>query len=237
MKERPILFSTEMIKAILETRKTMTRRVKGLELVNQRINETWRIGKTNIAGHTWWEAAVDNTYSHRMDCPYGQIGDRLWVRETWVELENPRHLHNPSLPRDALIEKAVQVDRKWVAVRNGAAYKADCASEDSNRCRLELGYQYCPSIFMPRWASRITLEITNIRIERLQEISEDDAAEEGMGEIEKEYWKDTKTLPIFFLPVFKWYWDKLNSKRSYSWKSNPWVWVIEFKKQEASNDK
>ena len=165
MKEHPILFSTEMVKAILDGRKTMTRRV---------IKDPYKY----------------ITIPH--PSPYGQVGDKLWVRETWTQFPDGESV----------------------------VYKAD-------------GKPYFnvwkPSIFMPHKFSRITLEITNIRVERLQEINT-----KRHDEVAKEGWPFGYTgLSIEKAPVelFAELWDSINLKRGYSWGSNPWVWVIEFKKE------
>jgi len=203
--EKPILFSTEMVKAILDGRKTMTRRVKGLDLINQRSNRTWRIGKTTIAGRTWWEAAVDGSHSYRVDCPYGQIGDRLWVRESlkW------------EFPDNAIYT----TDNKKVLI--GGSGINEWAKWEWRKQRL-------PSIFMPRWASRINLEITNIRVERLQDITPEDAVKEGAEYMPAaDLRKERLTVSQI---VFAGLWDKLNAKRGYGWDKNPYVWVIEFRR-------
>lgn len=88
--------------------------------------------------------------------------------------------------------------------------------------------EHCPSIHMPRWASRIMLEITNVRAERLHDISEADAKAEGVGA-----WHDTKDGTVY-RPEFSMLWDSINAKRGHSWDTNPWVWVIEFKKVSAA---
>jgi hypothetical protein len=163
MNERPILFSGEMVRAILEGRKTQTRRVIKPQL---RIN---------------------------YKCPYGQPGDRLWVRETWQCFKpNTEEIINPNT----------------VNIR-ALAYRA------TNEWRGK----WRPSIHMPRWASRITLEITAVRVERLQDIGEVDAMREGDPTCENTH-----------IDWFRALWDSINAKRGYSWESNPWVWVVEFQR-------
>ena len=186
MREHPILFSTEMVKAILEGRKTMTRRIIKPQPVM-------------VNGYYRWQpkAGYDINLEHlninltNKLCPCGQVGDRLWVRETWADGMNVPVL---------IIYKA---DKAWTDVK----------------------IKWRPSIFMPRWASRITLEITDIRVERVQEITEEDAKAEGttpsiVGS-DREYLK--------YRAGFMTLWDKLNAKRGYSWESNCWVWVVSFK--------
>jgi hypothetical protein len=245
--ERPIIFSTDMVKAILEGRKTQTRRVTGLWQINLWPDD-WQWAKdTNrkilTAQRTGERIAINDTEIGRpwsLMCPYGQVGDKLWVRETfWVDDELPAdlpvYIHYRADPHLEVIEKSI----KWR-----------------------------PSIHMPRWASRITLEITGIRVERLQEITEEDARAEG---VELILWEPddatnkalarlgaeqvTKPYPVGwrnYLRKFdgryrygqpKMYpdmvdsarasffslWDSINAKRGYGWSSNPWVWVISFK--------
>jgi hypothetical protein len=190
MKERPILFSTEMVKAILDGRKTMTRRIKGLKDININPNKWQYVDYSYThSGHKWIfdnHEALDTVY---IDCPYGQAGDKLWVRETF------------------------QLDE----ITCKPLYKANY-----NDCKLN----WRPSIFMPHWASRITIEITNIRVERLQDITETDAKSEGVTPNQHiasdRYWPTYKDK-------FEELWDSINAKRGYSWESNPWVWVISFR--------
>ncbi len=195
MKEHPILFSTEMVKAILEGRKTMTRRTNGLDAYNKEPDK-WKIGPAMANDKVlFWSASCDWSYSYRLDCPYGQVGDGLWVRETF------------QIRADNVVE-----------------YRATSA-----------GYValdgWRPSIFMPRWASRINLEITGVRADRLQDISEKDCYKEGLAlsigmTLVEPHWMTRDILRRKFKDL----WDSINSKRGYGWSVNPWVWVIEFKR-------
>ena len=133
-------------------------------------------------------------------CPYGRPGDLLWVRETHgIQLKLGE---SPDYPKGLVV------------------YRADLP-EDSNFQYEGGGSAWRPSIHMPRWASRITLEITGVRVERVQDISEKDAIAEGAA-----FRKDEDGE----LDAFNNIWDIINEKRGYSWDNNPWVWVIEFKK-------
>ena len=185
MRERPILFNSEMVKAILEGRKTQTRRV-----IKPQPED---FDGDNILWKGRWKPL--NV------CPYGQVGDRLWVKETWTP--------------DIFTGKPL-----W--------YKANGIPDSLKNIRWK------PSIFMPRWASRITLEITGLRVERLQEITEEDTIKEGIvmnnRPFEGWYWMPniySTTNPIV---AFEKLWDSLNAKREYSWEQNPWCWVLEFKR-------
>lgn len=188
--EKPILFSDEMVRAILEGRKTQTRRV-----VKPRpdfvTDERWPARFTTQDVDLGRLAEV-------ISCRYGQPGDRLWVRETTKE----------DVPGSVSL----------------AIYDADYAHVmDESGAHAEWWYSkpVCPSIHMPRWASRITLEITDVRAERLQDISEQDAVAEGC--------RNSLHLPCgrFAKENFAHLWWRINGDGS--WEANPWVWVIEFK--------
>jgi hypothetical protein len=177
MREMPILFSTEMVAAIIGGHKTMTRRVcKGARELSCVLD--WPIDT----------------------CPYGKIGSHLWVRETW---RPDNTFAGGGIPR--------------LGIKFGHGYEWKALNPNQTG-------KWKPSIFMPREASRITLEITNIRVERLLDITESDACKEGdpnQGLIASE--NDHTTW-------FQYLWDSINAKRGYSWESNPWVWCISFKR-------
>jgi hypothetical protein len=219
--ERPILFSTPMVQAILEGRKDRTRRTKGLDTVNKLPSDYDILGYTCDNGKHFAHF-VDTTTGEvtAIPCPYGKPGDILWVRETFTILD-PEHL------MDGMINRYV--------------YKANCDG-DCDELRKEYiksGYPYNwkPSLFMPRTACRLFLRITKIGVERLQSITEKDAMKEGvereMMEYEYAYKDYMKNISYHFSPnaakhSFKTLWIKLNG--IVSWDVNPWVWVIEFKK-------
>jgi hypothetical protein len=183
MKEHPILFSGEMVQAILAGRKTQTRRVVSQSHLDRMEADTLKYGK------------ADYDISR-----YGAKGDVLWVRETWL-----------------------------VNAHNETIYCADWK---------EKGYEYRgfgwkPSIHMPRWASRICLEVVNIRVERLQNISEEDIAAEGVEacldcdayilvhKSDEQHWRTDDFVEL---------WNSINGKRGYGWETNPYVWAVEFRK-------
>jgi hypothetical protein len=191
---RPIIFSDEMVRAILDGRKTQTRRVAKVT------SEGCRPGLlTPLAGFV-----PRRPEQHVEYCPYGQPGDRLWVGETW---------------RQAYPQTSYSL---------GLVYRADRAKalgmdEYSQR------HEWRPSIHMPRWASRITLEITGVRIERLQEISEADARAEGA----EPYMHVTHPSRegLRHVDGFHGLWESIHCPDS--WGANPWVWVIEFRRLES----
>jgi hypothetical protein len=189
MKERPILFNTEMIRALLDGRKTQTRRVvKHIPMLGGPL--AWCAAAA--AQEPGWVNIVGD---YRRFCPYGQPGDRLWVRETFK-----------AFPDGDLFYRADFGDVIPV--------HADDNSED---------WTWKPSIFMPRAASRLTLEIVSVRVERVQSISHRDALAEGVS-------YDVSKPDGAPVPTYQKLWDSINAKRGYGWDKNPWVWVVEFKR-------
>lgn len=192
MIDRPILFSAPMVRAILEGRKTQTRRVvKGVDNDN-------RMRSKKIVTHV-----MD---AHKVGlCPYGQPGDRLWVRETWgMRPVAAGHIDKPS--------------KKFVI------YRADGFTS-------AIPERWRPSIHMPRWASRITLEIVSVRVERLNEISEQDAMAEGIigpHHLSSEWSCGDSKWFSSTVKAFSNLWESINGADS--WAVNPWVWVVEFKR-------
>lgn len=207
VKERPILFSAPMIRAILraENPKTQTRRI----LLPSDIPTGVRTLR--------WENQTAEELSHVARCKYGQPGDRLWVREKHVLLDRDGWI-DPAKPRDAMISGR----------RNGVGYADWEHDPDSERCRKELGYKWRPSIHMPRWASRILLEITEVRVQRLQDITREDAIAEG---IDPDATGNHEVANRTSVENFSVLWDSINAKRV-PWTSNPWVWALTFKRLE-----
>lgn len=244
MKERPILFSGPMVRAILEGRKTVTRRpVRGGQIPKERHDEPdpafrWSaVGQHDprwgflVTGATEAECAQELARAGR--CPHGKPGDRLWVRESWWQAGENIMTH----PED---------DEGVWSGSNRVHYSADgLPPNEPNRhypeglrngrfsaANPDRVWRHRPSIHMPRWASRILLEITAVRVERLQDISEEQALAEGVrGEpcdharracTDIGCWGDTAKGAFGFL------WEHLNGAGS--WNANPWVWVVEFKR-------
>jgi len=199
-RERPILFSGPMVRAILEGRKTQTRRPIKVDDIYTTVDDT--DGKP----FAWQSDECGDWYE--MPCPYGKPGDLLWVRETWQIFRVYEDTWNGGYEAD-LWDGPIPRERPnhaWIT------YAADDPG----------GRPWRPSIHMPRWASRITLRITNIRIERLCDISVDGASAEG---IEAAIDHDG---PVCYLAEFQRLWDAMHSKRGLRWNANPWVWVMEF---------
>jgi hypothetical protein len=209
MTEHPILFSTEMVKAILEGRKTQTRRVNKLEGLD---------GKD-----PYYETREGDLVPINDMCPYGQVDDLLWVRET--------HYSYGKWIFDGF-NKTGSPRYKFAIDPNGAVYFENNKPSPENIIKksdigyARYGWTKRPSIFLFRCNSRITLEITEIRVQRLQEISEEDCIAEGI-------------IPNTPFEIMKWgqkyksdyvrLWDSINGK-THPWESNPWVWAITFKK-------
>jgi hypothetical protein len=200
MKARPILFSTPMVQAILEGRKTQTRRVLKVQPSAEGMQISTLVcttaNKKNEGKQHWIKLkdkfTVEFSDQSYFKCPYGKVGDLLWVRETFTE----------------------------EACLTAICYKADFPivwpkelTDGEEIIQEAKDYRFKPSIFMPKWASRITLEITNIRVERLQDISEEDKIAEG-GTADK---------------PFGTIWKKINITEGIRWQDNPFVWVLEFK--------
>ena len=191
MTERPILFSAEMVRAILDGRKKQTRRVMKVQPYPDSIVTVEHFNQTVVDRHGDMQPGPEIFGAHWDDgeygcrCPYGAPGDTLWVRETWA------------------------------GHASGVDYAADFAAVS----RTQAG-PWRPSIHMPRWASRITLRITDVRVERLQEISHEDCGAEGA-------WHDSyPTVPSY--GNFARLWNDINGPGA--WDANPWVWAISFER-------
>lgn len=196
MNEHPILFGGEAVRAILDGRKTQTRRV---------INP--QSFKLDGGGHPY----IDMGYPDEWDgaglrrdilCPYGQPGDLLWVRETWNSDQQYASWKPSEIPQGAPLY-----------------YKADESGKPDPDGITPI---WRPSIHMPRWASRIALRVTDVRVERVQDITDYDCQCEGL--LHNNYSNNIRGQ-------FTDLWDSINAKRGYSWSSNPWVWVVEFRRE------
>lgn len=205
MKERPIIFSGPMVRAILDGRKTQTRRV---------IRNPERLdGLMNAGEAAEW-------------CPYGQPGDLLWVRETWAQIWECDPPDPSELP-EALDSMPWHLEYK---ADSGAKYPGewpDDMGDDPNCAKWQ------SSLFMPKWAARLWLRITNVRVERLCDITEENILAEGVA---LQPWAADNCQDWARTAGFAQLWDSINSKRGYSWESNPWVWVIDFQKVKRGED-
>lgn len=214
IKERPILFSGPMVRAILEGRKTVTRREmkvqphEGASVTVERFNTTVtdRHGNQDAGPEVfgaWW---TDGQCS--LICPYGQPGERLWVRESFTDLRGTGIEHRPD-PAGPLQRYAFAADSP------PGSYSDDA--------RKDFGVKWKPSIHMPRAACRILLEITAVRVERLQDISTEQIIAEGLSTTLREHDAEVDLRKQ---------WRELWELTGGDWESNPWVWVVEFKRIE-----
>lgn len=255
MKERPILFSTEMVQAILKGDKTQTRRVvKSKFDIHELQRGPFLDDDSNGVARFGWdyfkgapaENNVDQSYLE-IKCPYGKPGDQLWVRESI---------------------SGIQWDTRGDWNRAIVQYKSDMQTVSKSVCPVWMSTKNLgprPSIHMPRWASRIQLEVTNVRVERVQDISEDDAFAEGVPwnvvnddiangiyldrPMRKEWCPQCKGEGTYQglgqnhgvievdcpecdtgKKIFRNIWDSINAERGYGWDVNPYVWIIEFRR-------
>lgn len=227
-KERPIIFSAPMVRALLAGEKTQTRRVVKLPHSNPLGQwETLLLGGQD-GGRTkdgdTMPAQMAIGHSRTGDIllfPYGQPGDRLWVRETFMDLQGTGVEHRPD-PRGPLHRYAYQADTP--------------PGSRGDEARKEYGLKWKPSIHMPRAASRITLEVTDVRVELLHDISESDCWAEGIEEVMYDF-DDAAQIDMAnrlgcciedVKPLYALWWDREHGKGS--WDANPWVLVVEHKR-------
>lgn len=222
--ERPILFSGAMVRAILAGKKTQTRRVVKYKSWYTHPQDS-RISIVTIGSKQYWFGAQFGHPNHLVTaCPYGQPGDRLWVRETWCQpCYSGCGFNHPGYKYDALYAADNGMERHSLG-GNWTQYNRD--------------FKWRPSIFMPRLYSRITLEVVSVRVERLQDISEADALAEGAPNTRIEEWylgirpRSIKSLvQCAHREGFEFLWDSINGKRpGCAVADNPWVWVVELKR-------
>lgn len=215
-KERPIIFSAPMVRAILDGRKTQTRRaVKPQpEVMYDYPNCPDML--------EFLHPVTSGTYSRKsftQTCPYGQPGDRLWVREKWAPCDS-QYIQNTDTATYACFPDGSQ------KFRNGNYFPWTHPVKNNG---WPSGWKWKPSIHMPRWASRITLEITDVRVERLNEISVEDAIAEGVKcPCNFHYCTLCHVTPS---QLFTKLWSSIHAADGPNgWDANPWVWVLEFKR-------
>ena len=227
IKERPILFKAAMVNAILSGQKTMTRRI-----VKPQLNYEL-VGHNGMFGYYAGNEMDGHVLKQEVKCPFGQIGDHLWVRENFSGYNPEPYSDGPNPPRLWPPETPIH-------------YWADGEPKEGDWTILK------PSIHMPRIFSRLTLKITNVRVERLQDISEDDALAEGIVEdtvivgCNCNGGRHTEEMGIRYghpdsecfedaVDAFRDLWDSINGRprkggADISWDANPFVWVVEFER-------
>lgn len=224
MKERPILFSGAMVRSLLNCTKSQTRRVVKHEDIVEVVTRDEFISQSPYPLSKAPTPAIQyvrlsNSHVVGIYCPYGQPGDRLWVRESGWE----RPERTPKMMREGA--------DTWPRF----AYAADGWNEQDRADFKAWGFKPRPSIHMPRWASRINLEITGVRVEKLQDISEADAIAEGIDAALCEQFTTKAPGRHFLKPAalhaYAGLWEAINGAGS--WDENPWVWAVEFKRVTA----
>lgn len=227
MKEHPILFSAPMVRAILDGRKTQTRRVVKVGHLCTVENAHGASREEMRDRRNMPVQRLPDGFDVTAFCPYGQPGDRLWVRETW----GYRSRISPSgVPMDqvkiayAADDSTRYIERPagdWSGIPSQRDQREGESHDDYYGKYLSRWFkQWRPSIHMPRWASRITLEIVSVRVERLNDISNPDSVDEGVMD-----WMVGPTAPT---DDFRALWESINGAGS--WADNPWVWVVEFRR-------
>lgn len=257
MKERPILFSAPMIRAILEDRKTVTRRIIEKPTRFGMLSDLSAVVNILPAGAAeWWNLKATDGIVGAVKCPYGQPGDRLWVRENWIYNGSVFHTGGGKpesyesviqYPADGEKRTVLRPGANLLSPPNQRKQRPDESNKEFNKYLIRFFQVVRPSIHMPRWASRITLEVTGIKVERLQDITEDQAKAEGLTALTKDGalikygipdrdglpgtdndgwpWQEWNTSPR---EAFKKLWESINGPGS--WELNPWIWVISFKR-------
>lgn len=232
MAEHPIIFSGEMVRAILDGRKTQTRRVIKPQPQWVEKPQWWilpfpkgRFDHLNFCRREALEIAT--LYLAHYCCPYGVPGDTLWVREAFQHFGNAQIGDNPIVAHVKYRADGATLDRgKW----------ENFADTPHQRWWNTGKHPWSPSIHMPRWACRLELEVTKVRVERVQEISFKDIHAEGVRgdthpDIGMPHRDDERSARIYFMDL----WDSINAKRGFGWDANPFVWVIDFKLLEIAN--
>ncbi|WP_369916485.1 hypothetical protein AB8810_10885 [Xanthomonas sp. NCPPB 3005] len=228
MRERPILFNGPMVRAILAGAKTQTRRAMKNQpqpVVVPGLGPMLAIDQPRGQNRWLWPNARDEVIA---SCPYGRPGDLLWVRENGLEHRRTRLFIHDATPG------------RWWTPEDGGRYGASYGPGITRQSLLR-DHKVRPSIHMPRWACRLVLEITNVRVERLQAISEADATAEGvtpslLADIRLPRTHPRAERPMAYSSnreVFADLWDSTGG----DWSANPWVWVIEFRQYEQQEQR
>ena len=220
MKETGLMFKAPLVRAILSGQKTQTRRVVTPQPHDDRLHQSVDQPTRGSSGEwTWWAGNHTQGIYHSAKCPFGKRGDRIYVRETFVQ----------GYEEDPLTGRLKQWDEEgndipmttWYRATNGGITWSDDGESEAN-------VPWKPAIHMPKSLARIWLEVTGVRVERLLEISEADAETEGIGFL-REVPDADETLTA--KQLFECLWETTGG----DWAANPWVWVIDFKRLTSSN--
>jgi hypothetical protein len=240
MHERPILMTADSVLGLLADRKSQSRRAFHWPLTSKSDGTKRRIFLERDIDEVRRYISERQRDPLKILCPYGQIKDKLWIKETWGYRGSVWHSKQPDSEEICIVYRADD-ERRSFTLPNGVSKnlcrqrpQRDDEPEDERHEYLSKYWKSWRSpIFMPRWASRITLEITDVRVERVQDISDEDCRAEGCTPFYTH-----KPCKDQFCPVhhkekddYRKLWDSINGK-SHPFSSNPWVWVIEFKKVE-----
>ena len=207
MKSRPIIMRADEVLAILDGRKTQFRRPVKWPVVSACDGSKRRVYTERDIAEMNERLETRQRHPSHQFCPHGQPGDRLWVRETWADI------------------RKMGFDKDLFPL--GAGYRADCKSVESLEIAKGYGVRWRPSVHMPRWASRITLEIVRVRMERVQDITEQDLQAEGCR-------GGHGSIPGYGFSAtprehFRHNWQSTHG----IWDANPWVWVVEFRRVKS----
>jgi hypothetical protein len=221
MKEKPILFSGAMVRALLDGSKTQTRRVVNpqpwADARSAHYHPSCPSGSggmhpANVIFSSMSQCVPPWAAPQPVRCPFGEPGDQLYVRETFLYVGPGSGSDLPSYREERANPENHKAENCW--------YRASRPDET---------LVWTPSIHMPRWASRISLEVTGVRVERLRDISVRDAIAEGAEPL-LPHVACTQACPEDYIAGYHTLWDSLNAERGYGWDVNPWVWVVEFRR-------
>ena len=223
---KPIIFTGDSVRQILAGTKTQTRRVMKPQPVLEK--GLWRWGG---AGWSDGMGYVPVMPGHSLETrnPYGRLGAQLWVRETWG-LMWPEDCDNGVVEDEDGEERLIRDDECVIKYRATDPYAA-WAGVDGEETTM-----WRSPFFMPRWASRLTLELTRVRVEQVQHISEADAVAEGGGGLSSGPMEPYEADGYTAVDEYAELWDELNAKRGFPWKSNPWCWVLDFSVAEVKGE-
>lgn len=240
VKQRPIIFSDQMVRAILDGRKTQTRRVMNPQPPAwvETFGSSVFTPHGHISGRGYWKGVPgdEGPAEKHFRSPYGCAWERLWVRETYMVQPTPGCTFGEAMKGTKLSAfyrdgSRLDLDNGWEASGPGLHVWGTNHEYPAERYGI-----WRPSIHMPRWASRILLDVVSVRVQRLHDITPEDCRAEGI-EVPRcgcEACAMTSAIcpadASAYMVDYRLLWDKINANRGHPWRSNPWVWVIEFRR-------